>query len=448
MRNKLTDNIGLKILSVISAMFLWLIVVNVDDPVISRTYTGIPVEITNKEAILEEGKTYEILDSSDTISVVISAKRSIIEQLSKDYIKATADMKDISFLDTVHIEVRTTRYSDLIESITSRTKNLKVKIENLEEKEFPINIETSGEPKKGYILGSIESSEKTLRVSGPASVVQSIAKVAAVIDITDIDEDKETDADVIMYDEVGEAVETSLLNFSTASVHINARILETKEVPIVFAVSGIPAEGYAATGSVSSTPSSVIVAGSGRNYENLSVLSIPAECISITGATKDVTESVQIEEYLPDGIMLADKSFDGNVEVTAIIGRKVTKEVDIPTANITIENVPIGFHAVLVDIGGMKRVRLEGLIDRLNAVNPTEITGSIDALTMSARSTNEGEEEQTDVHQGAYDGILTLNLPDGVTMEEPVYMQVILNPLADLAQPKDDKETQEQSEEE
>ena len=78
MKNLLTNNIGLKILSVISAILLWIIVVNIDNPVISRVYSGIPVEIINSSAITSEGKTFEVADDSDVITVVISAERSII----------------------------------------------------------------------------------------------------------------------------------------------------------------------------------------------------------------------------------------------------------------------------------------------------------------------------------------------------------------------------------
>ena len=98
MKKFLTNNIGLKILSVVAAFVLWMVVVNVDDPVISRTYTGIPVEVVNGDAITNEGKTFEIVDGSNSISVIVSAKRSVIEQMSRDFIKATADMKDLQLI--------------------------------------------------------------------------------------------------------------------------------------------------------------------------------------------------------------------------------------------------------------------------------------------------------------------------------------------------------------
>ncbi|MBR3643458.1 MAG: hypothetical protein IKN57_08130, partial [Parasporobacterium sp.] len=96
MKKLLTDNIGLKILALLVATVLWVVVVNVDDPVVEKRFSGVTVEVANAEAITRQNKTYEILDNSDTITVIVKGKRSILDQMSKDYIKATADIKNLT----------------------------------------------------------------------------------------------------------------------------------------------------------------------------------------------------------------------------------------------------------------------------------------------------------------------------------------------------------------
>ena len=51
---KFTDNLGLKIIAVIFAAFLWLIVVNLDNPVSTQTFSEIPVTIINEDIIVGE----------------------------------------------------------------------------------------------------------------------------------------------------------------------------------------------------------------------------------------------------------------------------------------------------------------------------------------------------------------------------------------------------------
>lgn len=429
MKNRLTNNIGLKILSVLSAMFLWLVVVNVDDPVISRTYSGIPVEVINGDAITSEGKTYEILDGSDTISVIVSAKRSVIEEMSKDYIKATADMKDMTFMDTVVIEVRSTRYSDRIESITPRTKNLKVQIEDLLKKQLEITVETTGSPNSGFIVGKVEPSINMLSVSGPASLVSKIASAKAVVDVTGMRNDISTSSVVNLYNESDELIEGEMLKSSVSDVHVNVQILETKEIPLAYAVSGTPADGYGATGVVNSNPSTVVIAGKGNKFNNMSMLSIPAERISIAGASEDVVVSINLADYLPVGVIFADPNFDGNATVTAYIGRLQKKEIDVPTANITIENVPEGYTAVLVDIGGLKRIEVQGLGDVFAQLDGSVVTGVIDAGKLAPRMPEGEVAEEGTVYAGSNDGQVKFTLPTGISEATPVYMEVILNPI-------------------
>ena len=52
---------GLKIIAVIFAAFLWLIVVNLDNPVSTQTFSEVPVTIINEDIILSAGDTYQVL---------------------------------------------------------------------------------------------------------------------------------------------------------------------------------------------------------------------------------------------------------------------------------------------------------------------------------------------------------------------------------------------------
>lgn len=49
MKEKLTNNLALKLLSLALAAFLWMVVVNLDDPVTSVQFSNVPVEILHPE---------------------------------------------------------------------------------------------------------------------------------------------------------------------------------------------------------------------------------------------------------------------------------------------------------------------------------------------------------------------------------------------------------------
>ena len=423
MKQKLTNNLGLKLISVALSILLWLIVVSIDDPIIQRTYSGIEVELLNADAITSQGKVFEVLDGSDVISVNVSAKRSILEKISRDHIKATADLKEMTIMNSVSIDVRTTRYPDLISSITPLTKNLKIAVEDLEKKQLSISVETVGSPSDGYIVGSNSPSVNITSISGPSSIVSKITRAVATVDVSGASQDIRASSRIVLYDGNGDVVNTSQLTMNVTDILVDISILATKEVGISASFTGTPADGYMATGGVSIEPSSVVVAGSGSSYRKLENIVIPEDAIPISGALGNVVYELNINDYLPSGIRLADPDYDGTVKVTVHVGALENTLLDIPISNITIINVPEGFSASVVDIGGPKRIEVRGLADALASVDGSRVTGIIDASSMTPRERIEGEEG---FHVGSYDAAVRWTLPTGVTVVSSSMMEVSL----------------------
>lgn len=428
MKEKLTNNLGLKLISVGLAMILWIIVVSIDDPVITRTFSGIEVEVLNADAVTSQGKTYEILDGSNNIAVSVSAKRSILEKISKDYIKATADLKEMTILNSAAINVRTTRYSDMITSITPLTKNLKLAVEDLDKKQLSITVETIGNPAKGYVVGNNSPSVNITTVTGAASKVSRISRAVATVDVSGRTSNIRTGAEVVLYDGNGDPVNSSSVSVSVREIVVDVDILETKEISVSAAVSGTTAEGFAYTGLVSVDPETVLVAGSGTVFKNLESIVIPAEDISIDGITEDKSFVLNITDYLPSGIRLADSGYDGSVTVTAYVGKLENALIDIPTSNIFIDNIPEGFTVSFADGSGTKRVEVQGLNEVLTNLDASTIMGSIDASAMTPREPVEGEEG---LHAGSYDAYVKWNMPPGVTVVGASMMEISISPAVE-----------------
>ena len=150
MKKKLTANLGLKILALLFSVAIWFIVININDPVDKTTFTRVPVEILNEEAVTGQGKVYEVLEGTDVIDVTVWAPRSVLDTLSRENIIATADMQEINLMDTmVRIRLSTNKYDNKLDSITSDTENLLVKIEDMRREQFLIEAGTIGEPQEG-----------------------------------------------------------------------------------------------------------------------------------------------------------------------------------------------------------------------------------------------------------------------------------------------------------
>lgn len=432
MKDLLTKNLGLKIVSVLGAFILWLVVVNVDDPIISKTYTNIPVEVQNEDVLSAQGKCYEIIGDTGSINVVVTAHRSVIDGMSRDYIKATADMRLLTSLDTIPIEVKSTRYSDRIDSVTTRESSLKLLIENVAEKELPVSIGYEGEPAEGYILGGVENALSTIVVSGPESVIANVAKIMAVADIKGINSDFSVTEPMFAYDANNERIEDDRIKLSRTVTEIKYIIYATKTIPISSGYSGNPAAGYGTTGAVLTDPSSVLIAGRGENFDDMNVIYISPDEVSIDNASADVQTDVDISGYLPTGVMFASPDFVPNVKVTVEIAQNQHKVIDVPLSNITVDNVPDGYIASIADIGPSLPVEIQGIGDEYDRYSGDLAIGKIDATTLIARNP---EHAVGTIPTGECDGTVIFDFPSGVSLVTPVTLMVVVDHVGEQTGP-------------
>ena len=62
MKERVSHNFGLKVLSVALAALLWLVVINSQDPVENVTFEDIPVTIINEDALTAKDKIPEVVE--------------------------------------------------------------------------------------------------------------------------------------------------------------------------------------------------------------------------------------------------------------------------------------------------------------------------------------------------------------------------------------------------
>ena len=72
MKDFFTKNIGLKLLSVLLALLLWLTVMNVEDPTVTATISDIPVQIINDDVIKTFISTYYLSSKKEEEVLLIA----------------------------------------------------------------------------------------------------------------------------------------------------------------------------------------------------------------------------------------------------------------------------------------------------------------------------------------------------------------------------------------
>lgn len=420
-KHGLFRNFGLKILALIISIILWLAVVNLSDPVVSAPFNNIPVEILNEDVITNKGEVYEVLEGTDNISVNVAAKRTILNYLSKDNLRATADVKEMKSDGTIRIRVESTRYSDSIDSIKPKTEYLKVRIEKLQKRQCIITPIVTGDPAVGFVTGDISLAENVVRISGPKSIVSKIDRVTAEASVANMNSSIRTSVDLKFYDENDNIIEAKSLTKNISSVSMTIEVLGTKELPLVFTVSGNAAYGYGATGNVTSEPVSVLVAGKSSALSSVKEMMIPSTAFNIEGAVSDVKQVVDITKYLPEGITFADKDFDGKVTVTAEIVELITNIVEFEKSNVIVSgDATADYRIVLTGASEPLNLEVMGLAKDIDVLDVSDITATVDLDAYM-------EEKKIDKFtEGNYLVPVNITLPDGVELKGNINMTIKL----------------------
>jgi YbbR domain-containing protein len=393
------------------ALILWFAVINIDDPVVSETFKNVPVQLVNTEVLTEAGKTYEVLENTDVVeSITIYGPRTLVEALKENDIVAKADISDITVANTVAVNVTVdVRNSSKITNIRSSLECVKLNVENSKTKQLVINATTTGKLASGCIVGGIEMDQNRVRVSGPASVISQIATAKVNVDITESSSDVATYSAVRLYDQDGNEIVSDLVTKSAEKVHINVDVLPTKYVPIKYQLVGTVADGYGVVeDAVSCDIMTVLIAGETEVLRNVKEITIASDELDITGIAEEKEFTVMLKNYLPSGIILGDKEYDGKVNVKVPVEEIVTEVIEILKEDLIIENVPEGMNVTMIDVPEYTEFEVTGTVSKVRQAMTNKTTGVIDmeeALTSTGLSA---------WLEGIYSVEAALNLPEGV----------------------------------
>lgn len=426
----LTHNLGLKILALFFSVALWFIVNNITDPTTKKTFTNMSVEILNPEEITNLGKTYDILNDSDSVTVYVYGRSSVVSSITRDDIKVVADMKNLTVLDTLSIQAYSVRNNSELEFECS-SETLQLSIEDIKSVQMVINTSTTGAPADGYVIGNVTPSQNIVRISGPESVISQIDHVSAVAEIAgSYTSDVNTSVELKLYnaDNV-EIPKSDSIKMNISTINVAVSILATKSVPLNFKIQGQPAAGYMTTGDMVSVPETVVLAGRKSALDAVTELTIEDEALDVTDKAEDMTTIINIKKYLPSGTQFADSDFNGNVSVTVDIEPEETREYEIPEKNFAIANAPENLEVSIKEFEKEEnryyKISATGIAADLKGLRANEIIGVVDMKMLAE------ELAISEWQAGTYTAEIVFNIPDTVKLAEEYKLTIVLEEKQD-----------------
>lgn len=423
MKKKLTHNLALKLASLVLAFILWFLVVQIDDPSESTVFYSVPVTLTNTDLLEAEDKVYEVLDGTDSIRVTVRGPRSIIKQLRSDDIVAEADMSRLTEVNTIAISLSVPNAE--VDSVTSSPDVVRLRVEDKATKWVRVQYSITGEVAENYMIASATPDQTIIEVSGPESSIEQISYAGIEIDVSDATTSMSANLEVSLFDSEGNLLELSNVKKNVNYVRMSVEVLATKEVPIELDYIGEPADGYLLTGVIESDPSTVTIAGTSSTLSGISKISIPAEELDISGATEDVTETINIKDILEAlNVQIADSSFNGRINATVHVEPVYERTFEIADDSIEITNLPEGIEAEIVSTDETQELTVSGLEATVKALHLSTLNPSIDVSSWME------EEGHTSIAGHTYTIPVSFTLDEEITQETEVTVRVIFNALS------------------
>lgn len=229
------------ILSVIIAIIAWSVVTYATDPDITKTFTGIRVEITGEDVLAENGYVVSERELIPKLSVKMRGKRSdLINALGKT--KVMIDVSGIKKPGAYELEgtVKVPSSRINVEKVIRQT--VPITVAELETREIPVRVNQIGE-RDGQIVKSTPLKD-TVSVKGAKYELDIIESAEVNVDISSLTESGITGASytLALADNITRD-ELTTLRISENTIKINNEIYTAKEVPVKVSVKdGIDSE--------------------------------------------------------------------------------------------------------------------------------------------------------------------------------------------------------------
>jgi YbbR domain-containing protein len=421
MKKSLTRNLGLKLASLLLAFVLWFLVAQIYDPKDTVTFNNIQVRLINTELLDEEGKVYEVLDNSNLVRVTVTGPQSIVKsELRRSDIVAEADMSKLTDINTIAITYYCENISNDSVEIKGNHDSVRLNVEDKTSKWIKLESNTIGDVASGYMIGNVTLDQTNIEVTGPKSAISQVDHAGVDINVTDSTTSLSANVDIKLYDADDNELVLESVKKNVDSAYMTVEVLATKEVPVEIEYMGVPEDGYMATGEVESSVPTVRIAGTVSTLVGISAITVPEDRMNITGQSDNLVDIINLKEYLPANVRLADKSFDGKITATVYIEPIVSKDLTVAAENISVTGVPDGMEAEITSTAEEYNITVSGLSRDVSILHDSSVTG---ILNLTQWMEDNGVEELT---PGTYTIPVTFNLAEDITVVPDINIHIRL----------------------
>lgn len=325
MINKLKNNSKIKIISLLSAMVLWMYVMAIVDPEETKLFENIPVTITNKNELNE--RDLVIYPEQDlTTNIYVTGKLSNLKKVTKDDINVYGQINNpLEGNNEIYLKVSTSQ------RVNYDFKNpvMIVTLEKIISEDKSIKVDITGSGKNNVDNIMLQDNIDKVNVSGPRSLVNKVKRVVGTVKVNGELNDFSQSIKLEPVDANGKVVEG--IELEKDSVNVNITLLTQKTVPITLKLSDNSESG------VNYTMSQNTVTIKGKKDIVDSINDIETQPVKLSEISPGTSKDIYLQ--VPSGITIETKyiTIKKNSEENAVeVYTYTAKDIEIRN---NIENI-------------------------------------------------------------------------------------------------------------
>ena len=325
MINKLKNNSKIKIISLLSAMVLWMYVMAIVDPEETKLFENIPVTITNKNELNE--RDLVIYPEQDlTTNIYVTGKLSNLKKVTKDDINVYGQINNpLEGNNEIYLKVSTSQ------RVNYDFKNpvMIVTLEKIISEDKSIKVDITGSGKNNVDNIMLQDNIDKVSVSGPRSLVNKVKRVVGTVKVNGELNDFSQSIKLEPVDANGKVVEG--IELEKDSVNVNITLLTQKTVPITLKLSDNSESG------VNYTMSQNTVTIKGKKDIVDSINDIETQPVKLSEISPGTSKDIYLQ--VPSGITIETKyiTIKKNSEENAVeVYTYTAKDIEIRN---NIENI-------------------------------------------------------------------------------------------------------------
>lgn len=372
-KNKLLDSkVFWAVISLIASLFIWVYITGTQEEIITQSFNNVEVMLIGEDT-LQATRGYVVTNvSAETVSVKISGTRGNIGTLSASDVKAVIDVSLISSTGTLtqyyNLTYPDNVNEDAVSLVSSNPQTISFDVTKMSSKSVPVEAKFVGSTAENYIAGEVEFEPKTIKVSGPESMLEKIDHIYAEMGGDDLTMTRTAEIPVVLIDKDGNTMESEGLEFDVPTVTVTIPISMMKEVPLyVQCVYGAGATEENTV--ISIEPNKIMISGDTEIVSGINRIDLATIDLTDFSLTHQDTYLIP----LPNGVenVTGVAQADVKIEITGVDTKVFT------VTNISTRNLPSGYTLEEITTQSLE-VRIRAPQDVLDQLQPSNLSAVAD----------------------------------------------------------------------